>query len=310
MPSGKAGSNFSSSTRDVTKSGAERLKKRDIEFMNHDVTVIKKMGEFGTSYFYTATDDAPQEVQRRSWRGALKAERNLLIKATTASTKEEIRRAEKEVKLLRKLRHHPSMLKLIDCGFSFLGDEGGSNTSQPISTFRLYCMLFEPCPDILLSDFLAKQRRKQRQANPRVILGKFGLQDDSENLGYIEIATVLDIFTQMCDAIKILHTYRKTDRDIEQNCEDESRKYGILHLDISPGRFLIRQLSHPKAGTKSRPTYEVKLCSFGCVISGTMPLRSDTERVVASRVLETLTVDTYKAPELINLHRTQELTDR
>ena len=310
MASGKGGHNFNLSKRDVTKSGAEGLKKRDIEFMHHDVTVVKKMGEFGTSYFYSAKDDAQANVLKKSWRGSVKIERHLLIKATTASTKEETRRAETEVRLLRKLRHHPSILKLIDCGFSLLDDTSESGDAPTKSTSRLYCMLFEPCPDFSLSEFLAKQRRKQRQAKPRILLGKFGLKSDWQESGYLDISTVLDIFTQMCEAIKIIHTYRKNDPRNAPRSTGESRQYGVLHLHITPDRFLMRSLSSPAAGNKSGSTYEVKLCSFGCAISGTLSLRNDAERLVASRLLKTVTEDIYKAPEMINFQLSEELTDR
>lgn len=295
------------SKRDLTPTAAQGLRKRDIEFMHHAVTVLKKMGEFGTSYLYSAKDDA-LPVHRKNWRGAPLADRNLLIKATTASTKDEVRRAEAEVKLLRRLRHHPSIPKLIDCGFSTFDDSDGSeeySSRRAGNNKRLYCMLFEPCPDYPLSDFLLKQRRKQKQAKPRGFLGKFARKPNPEDSGFLPILTVLDIFQQMCEGIKELHTYRKRDLRNAQR-QGESRQYGILHLDITPGRFVIRKV---RDGRKSAD-YEVQLCSFGCAYTGSLSIRNDAERRLASNMLDSVTTDIYRAPEMVNLQLSEELTDK
>ena len=175
------------------------------------------MGEFGTSLLYIAKDDE-LPVQRKSWRGPPQIERTLLIKATTATSKDDIRRAETEVKLLRKLRHHPNILKLIDSGFSTLDDEDDypiekkteSSREISVSTKRLYCMLFEPCPDLPLWDLIAKQRRKQKQSKPRGFLRSFSRKSVLEEPGYFHISTVLDMFLQMCEGIKAMHNQNCT----------------------------------------------------------------------------------------------------
>lgn len=306
MPTSSGGSN-SNSKRELMTPAAQGLRKRDIEFMHHAVTVLKKMGEFGTSYLYTAKDDA-MPAQRKSWRGTPVVERNLLIKATTASTKDEVRRAEAEVKLLRRLRHHPTIPTLIDCGFSTFDDSEEGDESSPRAVAndkRLYCMLFEPCPDYLLSDFLLKQRRKLKQAKPRGFLRKLARKANPDDSGYIPISTVLDIFWQMCEGIKELHNYRKRDvRNIQR--QGESRQYGILHLDVCPGRFVIHKVSDGKKSAN----YEVQLCSFGCAYTGSLSIRNDPERRLASIMLDSVTTDIYRAPEMVNFQLSDELTDK
>jgi serine/threonine protein kinase len=277
----------------------------DIEFSSHVVVVLKKMGEFGTSHFYSAKDD-DSLTSKKIWRGSPIVERSLLIKATTASTSDEIRRAEKEVKLLRKLRDHGSIPKLIDCGFSTFAEDGRSSKNpeaQSGSAKRLYCMLFEWCPDYLLSDFIALQRRKLDQAKPiRGFLGKFARKSDSQDPGYLSISTVLNIFEQMCEGVKALHTLKKNDPN--------SKKCGILHLDITPGRFMMRNLSMSTVSRESQSNFKVKLCSFGCAITGTLPLRNDLERKAALQMLKVVTTDIYRAPEMVNLQLSEELTGR
>ena len=311
---GTAGPSASNLKKDP--SVAQGLKQRNIEFMHHAVTVLKKMEEFGSSILYIAKDDE-LPVQRKSWRGPPQIERTLLIKATTASSKDDIRRAETEVKLLRKLRHHPCILKLIDSGFSTLDDEEDfpiennveSSREISVSTKRLYCMLFEPCPDLPLWDLIAKQRRKQKQSKPRGFLRSFSRKSVLEESGYFHIATVLDMFLQMCEAIKAMHHYRKDNPSYKQR-RGESKQFGILHLDVTPGRFLVRKITPSPGEKNARSTYEVKLCSFGCALSGSLSLRNDAERRMASRLLEKVTTDIYRAPEMVNYQLSEELTDR
>ena len=295
---------------------AHGLKKRDIEFMSHAITVLNKMSEFGNSILYVAKDDNVA-VSRKSWRGTPVGERHLLIKATTASAKEEIRRAETEVKLLRKFRHNPCILKLIDCGFSTLDDDDDGDQQSSVSTVihkRLYCMLFEPCPDYTLSVLIERQRRKRRQARPRGLLGKLGRKSDTQ--GYMHVATVIDVFSQMCEAIMVLHSYKKFDpRNSTNSSQEESKQHGIVHFDINPGRFLVRKLTSSSTnarGMKVHSTYEVKLCSFGCAIEGSLTIGNDAERELALQMLGSMTTDIYRAPEMVNfeLCRNQTLTDR
>jgi serine/threonine protein kinase len=286
----------------------DRLNRRDIEFMHQTVTVVKKIGEFGTSYIYSAKDDSKKARSGRS----------LLIKATAAGTTEEARRAEAEVRLFRKLSEAPGILKMIDCGFSTIdervfdyGATGSSNDDAKLDVRRLYCTLFEPCHDYFLSDFIKKRRRKYDKRRSR---GLFARKKKNEHWeGYLPLSTILDIFSQMASAISALHGFVEDGEPMsqEENGENDepatiSRK-GIVHLDIQPSRFLIRNV---KDKSEEGDKYEVNLCSFGCSIRGEALLTSNMDRDDANEMIESITSPMYRSPEMINLHMADDLNGR
>jgi serine/threonine protein kinase len=125
---------------------------------------------------------------------------------------------------------------------------------------------------------------------------------DNQDTEYLGISTVLNIFDQMCQGIKALQTLKKND--------PKSNQCGILHLDVTPGRFMMRKSSTSKMHRESQSNFEVKLCSFGCAITGTLPLRNDLERKAALKMIEAITTDLYRAPEMVNLQLSEELTGR
>jgi serine/threonine protein kinase len=276
--------------------------------MHQTVSVVKKIGEFGTSYIYSAKDDTKKARSGRS----------LLIKATAAGTTEEARRAEAEVRLFRKLSQAPGILKMIDCGFSTIdervfdyGTSGSSNDDTKLDVRRLYCILFEPCHDYFLSDFIKKRRRKY---DKRLSRGLFARKKKDENWeGYLPLSTILDMFGQMASALSALHAFVEDGDPLSQDGNGENDEpaikpnKGIVHLDIQPSRFLIRKM---KERSEQEDMYEVNLCSFGCSIRGEALLTSNMDRNDAHKMIESVTSPMYRSPEMVNLHMAGELNGR
>ena len=277
----------------------DRLKKRDIEFMHQTVSVVKKIGEFGTSYLYSAKDDASR---RRSGKG-------LYIKATAAATTEQARRAETEVRLLRKLSGSPGIPTIIDCGFSTLEEKFYEYDAEGdrLDARRLYCLLLEPCPDCFLTDFIKKRRRKFKNRGARGLFTR--KKKDEVWEGYLPIETILDIFGQMVAAVNAIHWFQE-DPDASRDHDDnttQTKTRGVVHLDIQPSRFLLRktkEIGHDK------DRYEIKLCSFGYSIRGGLSLTSNTEREEASKLIASSSSPLYRSPEMIDMSLTDELNAR
>ena len=275
----------------------DKLKRREIEFVDHVVSVIQKIGEFGPSFLYTARDD-------------VRKNRRYLIKATAAGTMEQARRAEAEVRLFRKFRDDSTMLHILDCGFSTLDEpnrnkrNNGNNNERPepdrLPNRRLYCMLFESCPDSSLTEFIAKHRRLHEKSSRTRLFRK-----QRRETGFLPISLVLRLFSQMAQSIATLHTYSDQHNNNNSNGQppnNNHNKYsGILHLDLKPGRFLVRDMGGD---------YRVKLCSFGCAIRGQLPLRTQEDRQIASFLIEDSTTLVYRAPEMVNFHMAEEINGR
>lgn len=289
-------------TAGSTSNQPDRLRKRDIEFIHQTVSVVKKIGEFGTSYLYSAKVDASR---RRSGKG-------LFIKATAAATTEQARRAETEVRLLRKLNGSPGIPTIIDCGFSTLEEKFYEHDTEGdrLDARRLYCLLLEPCPDFFLTDFIKKRRRKFKNSGARGLFTR--KKKDEVWEGYLPIETIMDIFGQMVSAISAIHWYQD-EADTSKGHDDSSDKStqtktrGIVHLDIQPSRFLVRK-SKEIGNDKER--YEINLCSFGCAIRGGLSLASNTDREEASKLIASSTSPAYRSPEMIDMNLTDEVNAR
>jgi serine/threonine protein kinase len=280
----------------------DRLKKRDIAFTHQTVSVVKKLGEFGTSYLYSAKDDSSPRREGKS----------LLIKATAAATTEQARRAEAEVGLLRKLRGAPGILTIIDCGFSTIEERiyDDSADDDRLEARRLYCVLLEPCPDCFLNDFIKKRRRKFTNKGSRSLFTR--KKKDTPWEGYLPIETILDIFGQMVSAISAIHNFKDEPgtRETPSAKKADGRQRppeGIVHLDVQPSRFLVRRMKE-KDGAEHR--YDVKLCSFGCSIRGGMSITSEMECDEASKLIESSSSPMYRSPEMIDLSLADELNTR
>ena len=289
-------------TSTSTSNRPDRLKKRDIAFTQQTVSVVKKVGEFGTSYLYSAKDDNAQRGE-----GKL-----LLIKATAAATTEQARRAEAEVGLLRKLSGLPGIPTIIDCGFSTIEERlyDHSTDDDWLDARRLYCVLLEPCPDCFLNEFIKKRRQKYTTKGSRSLFTR--KKKDVTLEGYLPLHTILDIFGQMVSAISAIHNFRDDTASMEtpkkaKGDELKEQPQGIVHLDVQPARFLVRR-NKEKGDTEQR--YDVKLCSFGCSVRGGMPVVSTKERDEAAKLIESLSSPMYRSPEMINLSLTDELNTR
>lgn len=254
------------------------LKKRDLEFPTHDVTVVRRIDTIGQSSFYEAKE-SPNSPKNSSDGNT----RNFLMKATVAATREQARRAEAEVRMLRRLPEHRNMLRLLDSGCS-AAESSPANKKRDddvlLEVQRVYCLLFKDCPSRSVRDIMWKHRTK---------LAKSGGKS-----GWIDIETALGIFRQMAIAVSILH---------DGNCQDER---STVHLDIRPEHFAAFKTSRDAhKGCK----YIIKLVGAGCAIDDYMPLDTVADRMKAARLIDSTTSPRYRAPEMINLQLADELED-
>jgi serine/threonine protein kinase len=151
---------------------------------------------------------------------------------------------------------------------------------------RVYCLLFKDCPSRTLRNVIQKHRKKL----------------DNHKSGWIEIETALGIFRQMAVAVSVLHDSASTMDDPS----DPSRPGGIVHMDLKPEHFAAFKTSRDVTkGCK----YIIKLVGAGCAIDGGMPLDYVADRMKAERLIESTTSPNYRAPEMVNLHLANELTD-
>ena len=56
--------------------------------------------------------------------------------------------------------------------------------------------------------------------------------------------------------------------------------------------------------------YHVKICDFGSAVEGTVPLRTPEERSAADDAIQTCTTQMYRAPEMIDVHSVDALTEK
>ena len=291
----------------------DKLKRREIEFVDHVVSVTSKIGEFGPSFLYAAKNDED------GFRNHKKTK--YLIKATAAGTMEEARRAEAEVRLFRRFRDDPTMLHILDCGFSTLEEpnynphENDDEDDQALPedrlpNRRLYCMLFEPCPETTLTDFIAKHRRTEKTGRGNRLFRKHKRNnnnnssnnnaDGTTSNGFLPIGLILRLFDQMARSVATLQEF--DDHPPPQHHGFPNRRQaGILHLDLKPGRFLVRDMGGD---------YQVKLCSFGCAIRGRLPLRNQEDTQIAAFLIDSYTTLVYRAPEMIHFGIAEDISGR
>ena len=56
--------------------------------------------------------------------------------------------------------------------------------------------------------------------------------------------------------------------------------------------------------------YHVRICDFGSAVEGTVPLHTPEERRAADDIVQTSTTQMYRAPEMIDVHSVDELTEK
>jgi serine/threonine protein kinase len=170
-------------------------------------------------------------------------------------------------------------------------------------------LLFESCPDSLVTDFVKKRRKKYDNRRTRSLFSRKKKDETWE--GYLPIGIVLDIFRQMADAVSVLHSIQEDsdsgNRSQFSGSVSERFRKGLTHLDIQPSRFVIRRI---KEKGEDGERHEVTLATFGALVHGSMSLNKDVERDVATRIINSSSNPLYRSPEMINLHMWDEITGR
>jgi len=263
------------------------LRKRDLEFPQHDVTVVKRKECIGSSSFYEVKDNSANSTNDGI---PPSRDRNFLMKATVAATREQARRAEAEVRMLRRLPEHRNIMQFLDSGCSAMESSPENHKRDDdvlLELQRVYCLLFRDCPSRNVRDVMGKHRQK--------------LERRGESSGWIDTESALGIFRQMAVAVSVLHDGPNTRNDSRGPSTSS-----IVHMDIRPEHFAAFKTSRDiSKGCK----YIVKLVGLGCAIEDGMPLDTLEDRMKAARLIDSNTSPKYRAPEMINLKLTDELTD-
>lgn len=262
--------------------------RRDMAFPRYSVTITHRLDDVGSSLFFEAEDQSPEERASVS-----SSKKTFLIKATVAETEEQARRVKSEIRVLRSLPEHHNILRMIDTGCSTLDQPiGRPSVDEPLEEERLYCLLMKDCPSRSVKSIIKKHRRKLERS----------IFESNQRCGWIEERTVLETFRQMAVAISVLHNQTSL------NSHDQSKtRTSIIHMDVRPDRFCAFKI--PKANVSSCK-YMVKLIGAGCAIDDRLRLLSIQDRNRAARLIDSNVSRRYRTPEMVNLLLADALTDK
>jgi len=239
-----------------------------------------------------------------------------VLKATTVGNMDKCRQALMEVDMLQKLGSHPNIVKMIASDFSQAPSFRGNENCRSI-----HLLLLEFCSGGSLMDLIMERRAKEtsnHMQRTKMILNRskhVSNKDDrdveeshdgrKEKSKYFDIHTILEIFRQVADVVSFMHNHC----DFDDNEGMRSKNKPIVHRDLKPENILLIKRSNSNPNAKLSDEWQVKLCDFGSAYIGRMPLRSKQDRDEAADKIRTTTTQMYRAPEMVDLHMANELTE-
>ena len=143
---------------------------------------------------------------------------------------------------------------------------------------------------------------------------------------YLDIDDVLAIFRQVVQAVSFMHN--RGDGMITNHATDSNNAHQhlppIIHRDLKPDNILLvtdPSAMHPKEHhgcnesiesliKRKNKQWQVKLCDFGSAAIGKMSLVNEKDRHAAHEMIKTSTTQMYRAPEMVDLHLTNELNEK
>ncbi len=143
---------------------------------------------------------------------------------------------------------------------------------------------------------------------------------------YLDLDDVLAIFRQVVDAVSFMHN--RGDGMMTNHATDSNNVHHhlppIIHRDLKPDNILlvkdplVMQSKEHLGGNESieslikrkNKQWQVKLCDFGSAAIGKMSLINEKDRNAAHEMIKTSTTQMYRAPEMVDLHSTNELNEK
>lgn len=270
--------------------------------------------------------------KKKSARSAAPASGNkrlAALKVSASWTAQQQKQYETEVAMLKKLSSHRNIVTLLDKGVSrqmetskLIGKNIDPMNDDGCSVGRLNYLLLEHCEGGSLMDLLLRRKAalNRKRSRPSSCFDASECQssrseepdDAPANAGYLDRRTILNFFGQITDAVAYLH-----------NQHDDDSHVPIIHRDIKPENILLAkpQFQSTQEGADQHfpkdnvqndniNQWECKLCDFGSAVTGKVSTRSADEKNVAEDVIRRTTTKMYRAPEMIELQATEELTEK
>ena len=217
----------------------------------------------------TAPDENDKQQQQQ---------RELVLKVTSISSRNQRDIAEKEAKLLSRLAH-PSIVKMFDTGYRTV-----PIASSVVSGFRSKVVASST---IDASGAAGSVDSKNKERIQHMILMEYCDGGHALNVctqykqrnERFDLSTLIIAFGQICNAVSYLHAQRPP----------------IVHRDLKPENFLIHQGAY-------------KLCDFGSAVFGHVELKTSKDRHDEEEVIEKTTTQMFRAPEMVDLFMAKKLT--
>ena len=162
--------------------------------------------------------------------------------------------------------------------------------------------------------FKSKKRARQQEIDEKL---------DQLSGGFLSLNEILGIYQQVCDAVAYMHNrFEITNGSVDgvlsesqhgdesSSQDNDSYRIPIVHRDLKPENILLVNPRNQMNGDKRSRVWQCKLCDFGSAIEGRIPLTNRIERDKARDKIERSTTQMYRAPEMIDLHMSDELTEK
>jgi serine/threonine protein kinase len=269
----------------------------------------------------------------------------VVIKATsTSGSSTRKRQAEKEIEVLLRLRdkHHPNMVKIYDwasvkcsttpngsitlCAMEYCS---GGSLMDLISDRRERLLAKRALRQEGNSPGLSTERDETSATNgngnkflrklilgeeippppppptPPPLLQSIGAAGNVGNAptanqmsceAYFDYEDILSIFQQVASALRFLHNSFDTQP--------------LVHRDVKPENILLipTNVNQRETIIRGMHRWTVRLCDYGSVVEGNVPLQSPADRKAAEDIIQKSTTQMYRAPEMVDVHSVQELT--
>ena len=126
--------------------------------------------------------------------------------------------------------------------------------------------------------------------------GGDALFNQGSSTAYFDYEDILSIFQQVASALRFLHS----SFDIRP----------LVHRDVKPENILLipTNMNEMETILPGMHRWTVRLCDFGSVVEGAVPLRTPADRKAAEDIIQRSTTQMYRAPEMVDVHSVQELT--
>jgi serine/threonine protein kinase len=213
--------------------------------------------------------------------------REMVLKVTSISSRQQRDIAEKEAKLLSRLSH-PSIVKMFDTGYRTIPIPSShhSHTGGGVMTSAFRSSKVNNNNDSATNGD-HNTTTKQKERTQHMILMEYCEGGHALNVctqlkqrnERFDLSTLIIAFGQICNAVSYLHAQRPP----------------IIHRDLKPENFLIKGGAY-------------KLCDFGSAIFGHVELKTSKDRHDEEEVIEKTTTQMFRAPEMVDLFMSKKLT--